>query len=438
MKRTLMTLLLVLALLPGLPIPAKAAEFTDVNEDLWCRQEIWDLTEAGVISGYEDGSYRPWNTVTCGAALKLVILAAGYPEQEPNEMGALGGYYDYALERGFIDEGEITDLKAEADRLLIARLTARALKLPELDRESPYADADDGYATALYTTGVMQGKDVNGVRVLSADAGIKRGEMAAVVWRIMNTEWKAISRENTGLIAFLGKFWIPIHEELPKNPFTEESFYEEESGYRYHVDGSRMGIDVSSYQGEIDWQAVADSGIEFAVIRAGYRGYTEGVLMEDTYFHQNMQGALDAGLDVGVYIFSQAVNEAEAIEEADMVLSMVEGYDVSLPLVFDWENVSSSSARTNGISVQQLTDCAIAFCERVKDYGYTPNVYFNQLLGYQYYDLAQLTDYGWWLADYNAVPAFYYGGYHMWQYTSSGTVPGIKGNVDMNVMFVKK
>ncbi len=435
MKKTWVGMLLALTLLAGLSVPARAAEFTDVDESVWCRQEIWDLTEAGVISGYEDGTYRPYSTVTCGAALKLVLLAAGYPEQEPNDMGALGGYYDYALKKGFIDEGEITDLKAPANRLLIARLTARALKLPELDAESPYADVDDGYATALYTTGVMQGKDVNGVRVLSADAGIKRGEMAAVVWRIRNTEWKAISRENTGLIAFLGKHWIPIDERLPKNTYTAESFVEEESGYRYHVEGSRMGIDVSSYQGEIDWQAVADSGISFAVIRAGYRGYTEGVLMEDTYFHQNMQGALDAGLDVGVYIFSQAITEAEAIEEADMVLAMVEDYRLTLPIVFDWENVSSSSARTNGISVQQLTDCAIAFCERVESRGYDSTVYFNQLLGYQYYDLAQLTDYGWWLADYNAVPAFYYGGYQMWQYTSGGKVPGIKGSVDLDILF---
>ena len=434
MKRTLVGMLLVFVLFTGLMIPAQAAGFRDVDEALWCRQEILDLAGAGVISGYEDGTYRPWNTVTCGAALKLVLLAAGYPEQEPTGESALSGYYDYALQRGFIDEGEITDLKEEANRLLIARLTARALKLPELDRESPYADTDDGYAIALYTTGVMQGKDVNGVRILSAEAGIKRGEMAAVVWRIQNTEWKAISRENTGLIAFQGK-WYEIDPRLPVNSHTAESFYENESGYRYHVDGSRMGIDVSSHQGEIDWQAVADAGIEFAIIRAGYRGYTEGLLVEDTCFHQNVQGALNAGLDVGAYVFSQAINEAEAVEEAEMVLSMVRGYHLTLPVVFDWENVSSSSARTKGLGVQQLTNCAVAFAQHVERRGYEAAIYFNQHLGYARYDLAQLTAYDWWLADYNAVPAFYYGGYGMWQYTSSGKVPGIKGSVDLDMMF---
>ena len=438
MKRRVTGLLLALTLLTALTIPAQAAGgFSDVGEDLWCRQEILDLTEAGIISGYADGTYRPYNTVTCGAALKLVLLAAGYPEQAATEAGSLGGYYDYALKKGFLDEGEVTDLRAPASRLLIARLTARALKLPELDTIHPYTDTDDGYAAALYTTGIMQGKVVNGQRVLSAEAGIKRGEMAAVVWRIRNTEWKALSRENTGLIAFQGS-WYPIDASLPVNPFTADSFYESAAGYRYCAAGSRFGIDVSSHQGDIDWEAVAASGVEFAIIRAAYRGYTEGLLVEDVKFHQNMQGALAAGLDVGIYVFSQAITEAEAIEEAELALAMAEDYRLTLPVVFDCENVSSSSARTKGLSIEKLTDCAIAFAERVERSGYDAAIYFNQHLGYVRYDLSRLTEYTWWLADYNAVPAFYYGGWQLWQYTSSGKVPGIKGSVDMNVMLRRK
>lgn len=433
MKKRAMGLLLTLALLASMTLPVQAAGgFTDVNEDLWCRQEILDLTEAGVISGYADGTYRPYGTLTCGAALKLVLLAAGYPEQEATEAGALGGYYDYALKKGFISEGEITDLKAEASRLLVARLAARALKLPELTDFHPYADTDDGYAAALYTTGVMQGKTENGKTILSAKAGIKRSEMAAVVWRIRNTEWKRISRENTGLIAFQGK-WYAIDESLPVNEFNAESFYQTEAGYRYAADGSRFGIDVSSHQGEIDWEAVADSGVEFAIIRAAFRGYTEGTLNEDVNFHQNIQGALDAGLDVGVYVFSQAITEEEAIEEAELALAMAEEYRLTLPIVFDWENVSSSTARTAGLSIEALTDCAIAFAERVERGGYDAAIYFNQHIGYVRYDLSRLTDYIWWLADYNTVPAFYYGGWELWQYTSSGKVPGIRGSVDLNV-----
>lgn len=438
MKKRWVGMMLALSMVMTLMATVTACAFTDVNEDLWCEQEIMDLTEAGVISGYEDGTYRPYNTLSCGAALKLVLLAAGYPEQEPTSDSVLSGYYDYALEKGFVDKGEIKDLKADASRLLVARLTARALKLPELNTESPYADTNDGYAKALYTTGIMQGKEVFGVRKLCAEDSIKRGEMAAVVWRIMNTEWKAISREATGLIAFQGR-WYDIVEGIPANTFNEESFFEDEYGYRRTSDGnSRVGIDVSSYQTDIDWETVAASGVEFAIIRAAYRGYTAGTLNEDTYFHQNMKGALAAGLDVGVYVFSQAINEAEAIEEAEMVLSMVEPYRLTMPIVFDWEQVSSSKARTNKISGEMLTACANAFCERVEQAGYQSSVYFYQKIGYDLYDLAGIKDRSWWLADYNAVPAFYYGGYELWQYSSEGTVPGVKGNVDMNVQFLQK
>ncbi|MGM9619069.1 MAG: GH25 family lysozyme [Oscillospiraceae bacterium] len=435
MKKRLVGMALALTLLLGFSVPARAASFSDVKASLWCAQQIYDMAEAGVINGYGDGTYRPDNPVTCGAALKLVLLAAGYPEQPATGTNTLSGYYDYALKKGFIDEGEITDLKAEASRLLIARLTARALNLPKSNLSSPYADTSDGYAIALYTTGIMQGKDQGGVRVLAATENIKRGEMATVIWRIQNTDWRTISRETSGQIAFQGS-WYDIQRELPVGQFTSESFYTESSGYRYYKDGaSSMGIDVSSYQGNIDWEAVAASGISFAIIRAGYRGYTNGRIVEDTYFRKNIEGALAAGLDVGVYFFSQAITEAEAVEEADFVLGLTEGYPLQLPVVFDWENVSSSSARTAGLGKAALTACAIAFCQRVESAGYDATVYFNQYLGYVRYDLTQLTDYGWWLADYNATPAFYYGGYDLWQYTSSGTVPGIQGRVDLNVRF---
>ncbi|MGM9661699.1 MAG: GH25 family lysozyme [Oscillospiraceae bacterium] len=434
MKKRLVGTMLALALLLGFTAPARAASFSDVKAGYWCAEQIYDLAAAGVISGYADGTYRPENPVTCGAALKLVLLAAGCSPQAPTGANTFSGYYDYALKKGYIDEGEITDLGAEADRLLIARLTARALGLPKSDLATPYADTSDGYAVALYTTGIMQGKDRDGVRVLAAAENIKRGEMAAVIWRIQNTDWRSISRENSGQLIFQGK-WYDIQKELPVGSFTQESFYTDAGGYRYYTGGSSMGVDVSSYQGNIDWEAVAASGIEFAVIRAGYRGYTTGAIVEDTYFRQNLEGALAAGLDVGVYFFSQAITEAEAVEEAEFVLSLLEGCRLQLPVVFDWENVSSSSARTAGLGKSALTACATAFCRRVEQAGYDATVYFNQYLGYVRYDLTQLTDWGWWLADYNAVPAFYYGGYDLWQYTSGGTVPGIQGRVDLNVRF---
>ena len=201
-----------------------------------------------------------------------------------------------------------------------------------------------------------------------------------------------------------------------------------------------LGIDVSSYQGNIDWQEVAADGIEYTFIRVGFRGYGTGSLNLDQYFEQNIQGALAAGLDVGVYFFSQAITVEEAIEEAELVLDAIKGYNVTFPVVFDWEPISSSSARTNGLSSDVLTDCAIAFCERVRADGYTPMVYFNQNVGYTRYQLDRLTDYDFWYAQYPSksamYPAMYYN-YQIWQYTSSGTVAGISGSVDMNISWKK-
>ena len=151
-----------------------------------------------------------------------------------------------------------------------------------------------------------------------------------------------------------------------------------------------------------------------------------------------MREHISISLRMGVYIFSQAITEAEAIEEAEMLIEMVEPYEITMPLVFDWEQVESSKARTNNISAEMLTACANAFCDRVEEAGYESSVYFYQKIGYDLYNLMGIKDRNWWLADYNAVPAFYYGGYELWQYSSDGTVPGIKGSVDMNVQFLSE
>ena len=202
----------------------------------------------------------------------------------------------------------------------------------------------------------------------------------------------------------------------------------------YEAEGKRgrTGIDVSAYQKEIDWPAVAADGIDFAILRLGYRGYTEGGLFLDKTFEQNLQGALNAGLDVGVYFFSQAVTPEEAEQEADYVCSALDGYDITYPVAFDWEPISDESARTNGLDGETLTQCADAFCARVKEAGYTPAVYFNQSLGYLRYDLRELTDYALWLAEYDSKPDFYYH-FDLWQYTHTGQVAGIEGNVDLDL-----
>lgn len=225
-------------------------------------------------------------------------------------------------------------------------------------------------------------------------------------------------------------------EGMPLNPYDRSCFGTDSRGrMTYEAEGKRgrTGIDVSAYQKEIDWPAVASDGIEFAILRLGYRGYTEGGLFLDQNFERNLQGALDAGLDVGVYFFSQAVTTQEAEAEAAYVINALEGYEISYPVAFDWEPIApGSGARTDGLDNQVLTRCAAAFCEKIKEAGLSPAVYFNQSLGYLRYDLRELADYDLWLAEYDSKPDFYYH-FDLWQYTHIGRVAGIEGDVDLDL-----
>ncbi|WP_300638206.1 glycoside hydrolase family 25 protein [uncultured Oscillibacter sp.] len=226
-------------------------------------------------------------------------------------------------------------------------------------------------------------------------------------------------------------------EGMPLNPYDQEAFGLDEKGrvtYEKHGRRGRAGIDVSTHQKDIAWPSVAADGIEFAILRLGHRGYTEGGLFLDETFKQNLQGALDAGLEVGVYFFSQAVTPEEAEEEADYVLEVLDGQELAFPVAFDWESIPGDEARTDGLDGEMLTRCAAAFCKRMEDAGYRAAVYFNQTQGYLRYDLRDLTDYELWLAEYDAVPDFYYH-FDLWQYTHTGRVDGIQGDVDMDLAF---
>ena len=234
--------------------------------------------------------------------------------------------------------------------------------------------------------------------------------------------------------------WMTPLEGVPANELTEE-FFSSSSG-RIEYTGSDYdvlrGVDVSEHQLDIDWKQVAASGVDYAYIRVGWRGDTEGGLFEDAYFERNIQGALDAALHVGVYMFSQAVTVQEAIEEADFVLERIGKYNVTLPVVFDWEKIEAAEARSHGLTMELRTDCARAFCETVKSAGYVPCVYFNRNLGYYGYDLTRLTDYEFWFSlPESGFPNFYYA-CDMWQYSFTETVPGIAEPTDMNLWFIAK
>lgn len=197
---------------------------------------------------------------------------------------------------------------------------------------------------------------------------------------------------------------------------------------------SSVGIDVSSWQGNIDWKAVKASGIEFAIIRVGYRGSKSGVLVEDSCFKKNIQGATAAGIKVGVYFFTQAVTEAEAIEEASMVLSLTSQYKLSYPIFVDTEN-GSGEARANKLDKKTRTACVAAFCKTIQNAKKTAGIYASKNWYMEKLDTNQLSKYVIWVAQYNTV-CNYKGNYSMWQYTSRGRVAGIKGNVDLNISYI--
>ena len=200
---------------------------------------------------------------------------------------------------------------------------------------------------------------------------------------------------------------------------------------------SVIGIDVSSHQKSINWSAVKNSGVKFAMIQVGYRGYETGALMDDAYFEENIQGAIENGIDVGVYFFSQAVSAEEARAEADFVLERVKKYKLQLPIVFDLEEVSNATDRVENTTSEERTQAAVTFMNHIKNAGYQAMVYSSSQLFETVFDINYLHDYDFWVADYFSVPNFNYH-FSIWQYTDAGTVDGISTNVDMNVMFVKK
>lgn len=200
------------------------------------------------------------------------------------------------------------------------------------------------------------------------------------------------------------------------------------------VKRSRFGIDVSSYQCGIDWEKAAADDVEFAIIRMGYRGYESGQICEDRYFRRNIEGAYAAGIDVGVYFYSQAITAEEAAEEADYVLSLLAevGIPISMPVVFDWEFVTDEDpARTDGMTGDIQTECCKAFCDKIADKGYSPMYYATVSTALFRYDMGKLP-YPLWLAEYTEKTRFIYD-YDMWQYSCSGLVDGIEGLVDLNI-----
>lgn len=241
------------------------------------------------------------------------------------------------------------------------------------------------------------------------------------------------------VVADAGQYYFfPILEELAKNTYDPEAFMADGDGVmHYYEDGERVshkGIDVSKYQDKIDWEKVASDEVEYAFIRLGIRGYTEGDIIEDETFEDNIKGALKNDIDVGVYFFTQALSEEEAEEEAAYVIESIAPYQVKYPIVLDVESVTSTKARGNDLTREERTQYCITFCEKIKEAGYTPMIYGNLKTFTLLLNIEELEDYDKWFAYYDESYYFPYD-FKIWQYTNKGKVAGIKGDVDLNISF---
>ena len=233
-------------------------------------------------------------------------------------------------------------------------------------------------------------------------------------------------------------FDADINTEVAGHTYDWNCLENTENGISYEGDERyyiRKGIDVSHHQGRIRWDKVKSAGYDFVILRIGYRGYGEsGSLNVDRTFHENIQGAKEAGLDVGVYFFSQAINEEEAIEEAQLVLDNLEGYELELPVVYDPELIRDAPARTDRVTGEQFTGNTITFCEKIREAGYQPMIYSNMYWEAFLFDMKELEDYPVWYADYEVLPQTPYK-FELWQYTESGYVNGIDGVTDLDIQF---
>lgn len=232
--------------------------------------------------------------------------------------------------------------------------------------------------------------------------------------------------------------YVPVNTSYELNNIDPDKLVLCESGEIRYCDGgttlSKMGIDVSEYQGDIDWEQVAGAGVDFAIIRLGYRGYGSGKLVDDKRFEDNLKGATENGIETGVYFFTQAISEAEIDEEVALIMDDISGYNVTGPIVIDIERIEDNSARGNQLTQAERTELVLHFCDKVREYGHRPMIYGNLYSLFYMLDIDQIHDEDIWFAFYFDYLYYPYRT-AIWQYSDSMHIPGISGNVDIDIMF---
>ncbi len=297
--------------------------------------------------------------------------------------------------------------------------------------EPPIPPKKHSKALMIITSVILCGLIVFGVALL----------VNRVLHTKLNSEYtgsQTVSTE-TFVDSELGTVTVKMVDGTALNTYDVNNLIKNDKGYyQYYEDDkviSEIGIDLAEYQGDVDFAAVKDSGVDYVILRIGGRYYSdEGKLYEDGRFDSYYEQAKAAGLKVGAYFFSQAITPDEAAEEARFVVDKLAGRSLDYPVAFDWEIIDDDVARTDNISGKALTEMAEQFCDIIEEKGYDSIVYSSTALMLQHYDFATMKDYDFWLADYREFPSMYYD-FTMWQYATDGTVGGISNAVDLNICF---
>lgn len=426
--------------LSAAPVRAAKTTYQDVDEGAWYAASVAFCQQHELMEGASSGSFEPDGLLTRGTLAEALYRLAGSPAPEGEEEapftdvgaehpnvaairwakagGVVSGYEDGS----FGPEDPIT-------REQIAALLWNDRGREEPGAAAPYTDraeVSDWAAGAVewaYGVRLMQGTPEG---AFLPQSNTSRAQGAAVIMNYAQMYY-----------GLRPGYQLPAPSPVAANGYRGEAYALDDRGYLSYLAGPfTRGVDVSAHQKEVDWRRVAATGMDFAMVRAGYRGYTSGGIVKDAWFDANMRGALANGLQVGVYFFSQALTPREAEEEARQLLEWIRDYPVTYPVVFDWEEQDKEGSRTQGTDGNTVTACALAFCKVIEDAGYLPMTYGSPRKVYSGgIQLEYLQDYPFWLAHYtkDTAPTSFRYNYQMWQYSSTGQVDGIEGNVDLNI-----
>lgn len=369
-------------------------------------------------------------------------------EEEMPENGQIGSNLSAFLgdETFFDPEVRFKSIETYSGRnvSLMMSSVARDLRIMVVDSVGRLVTGTD-FTVTIHGVGEYTDNDGDGVIYVD---GLRSGEYSVSLnekdgFRVPNTittiqvrqdiEYRVL--DNIEYLMLTEDDIDPEKEDKAVNEAEEEADGTENTALQFDNGSAKLGIDVSKWNQEIDWEAVKDAGVEFAIIRCGYRGASTGALVIDPRYQENIEGAIEAGIPVGVYFFTQALDEVEAVEEASMVIRLIEDYDVDYPVFLDSES-AGGGGRADELDSGERTKAHRAFLQTIEAAGYETGVYASRNWLKDRIDMTHLSDYRIWLAEYADAPTYddYY--YHMWQYTSRGMVDGISTNVDLNLSYM--